>query len=182
VNFYWTKRHSLEAVIRNLEFEIDRLEATLLGSTALGCSAPGRVRRSGETLRHRKAEHADYFYGEAFDPGTAMMGSVSRFLCKCGFVSTFVALAVSFWFCPLLGVDYSSPESRASRLGAYKPPVRVACKENVVGSSADHRSLQSKGGVVRSTREDGPHGGLYHAASQQRIVAPPSGPYLRAAR
>jgi ribose transport system substrate-binding protein len=57
----------------------------------------------------------------------------------------------------------------------------VACNENVVGFSADHRSLQKKGGVVCATREDGPHGGIHQSASQQRIVAPPSGPYLRAA-
>jgi hypothetical protein len=62
-----------------------------------------------------------------------------------------------------------------------EPPTRVARKESVVGSSADHWSLQSKAAVVRTTREDGPHGGLHQPASRQRIVAPPSGPYLRAA-
>jgi len=41
--------------------------------------------------------------------------------------------------------------------------------------------LQGKGGVVRNTREDGPHGGVHQPASQQRIMTAPSGPYLRAA-
>jgi len=52
----------------------------------------------------------------------------------------------------------------------------MACNENVVGSSADHRLLESKGGVVRITRKDGPHGGVDQTASEQHIAAPPSGP------
>jgi hypothetical protein len=31
--------------------------------------------------------------------------------------------------------------------------------------------------LIRTTREDGPHGGLHQPASHQRIAAPPSGPY-----
>jgi len=69
-----------------------------------------------------------------------------------------------------------------SNVGSVEePPIRVACNEPVVGSSADHRSLQGKGGSVRTTREDGPHGGLHRPVVQQRLAVPPSGPYLRVA-